>query len=59
MGGSRFNARGVDDEGNAANHTELEQIIYHHQTHNPPIAYNTQPGKETFIKKTTTLYSFL
>lgn len=41
MGGSRFNARGIDDEGNAANHTELEQIIYHHQTHDPPIAYNT------------------
>lgn len=30
MGGSRFNARGVDDEGNAANHTELEQIVYIH-----------------------------
>jgi len=28
MGGSRFNARGVDDEGNAANHTGLEQIVY-------------------------------
>lgn len=24
MGGTRFNARGIDDDGNVANHTELE-----------------------------------
>ena len=28
MGGTRYHARGLDDDGNAANHTELEQIVY-------------------------------
>lgn len=26
MGGTRYNARGIDDEGNAANFVECEQI---------------------------------
>lgn len=28
MGGTRYNARGTDDLGNVANHTEIEQIVY-------------------------------
>ena len=28
MGGTRFNARGIDEDGNVANHAELEQIVY-------------------------------
>jgi hypothetical protein len=27
MGGTRFNARGVDEEGNAANFVETEMIV--------------------------------
>jgi hypothetical protein len=27
MGGTRFNSRGIDDEGNTANFVESEQII--------------------------------
>lgn len=28
MGGTRYHARGIDDEGFVANHTELEQLVY-------------------------------
>ena len=27
MGGTRFNSRGIDDEGNCANFVETEQIL--------------------------------
>lgn len=27
MGGTRFKARGIDDEGCVANHVEIEQIV--------------------------------
>lgn len=27
MGGTRYRARGIDDDGNVANHTEVEQIM--------------------------------
>lgn len=30
MGGTRFNARGIDDEGNVANHCEVEQLVLRH-----------------------------
>lgn len=29
MGGTRYNARGLDDEGNVANFVETEQILYY------------------------------
>ena len=29
MGGTRFNARGFDDDGNVANFVETEQILCH------------------------------
>jgi len=28
MGGTRYNARGVDEEGNAANSVETEQLVF-------------------------------
>ena len=31
MGGTRYHARGIDDSGNVANHTEIEQLVYIHQ----------------------------
>ena len=37
MGGTRFNARGIDDEGNVANHCEVEQILYITKQHDPPV----------------------
>jgi hypothetical protein len=30
MGGTRYNARGIDEEGNAANCVESEQIVFKH-----------------------------
>lgn len=30
MGGTRYNARGVDEEGNSANCIESEQIVFKH-----------------------------
>ena len=46
MGGTRYNARGVDDEGNAANFVESEQLVV-----------RTKYNKETDTKKVST-YSF-
>ena len=28
MGGTRYHARGIDNHGNVANYTEMEQIVY-------------------------------
>ena len=30
MGGTRYNARGIDEEGNCANTVEVEQLIFKH-----------------------------
>ena len=40
MGGTRFNARGIDDEGNVANHCELEQLVLRHSIHTTPKQIN-------------------
>ena len=40
MGGTRFNARGIDDEGNVANHCELEQLVFRHSIHRVPKRLN-------------------
>ena len=37
MGGTRFKARGIDDDGNVANHSELEQIVTITTEHQPPL----------------------
>lgn len=44
MGGTRFNARGIDDDGNVANHCELEQIFQIKSTFDPPLSYKTDAG---------------
>ena len=35
MGGTRFNARGIDHDGDVANHTEIEQLVFQHTAHSP------------------------
>jgi len=30
MGGTRYNARGIDEAGNCANCVELEQLVFKH-----------------------------
>ena len=40
MGGTRFNARGIDDEGNVANYAELEQLVLRHSIHATPKQIN-------------------
>lgn len=47
MGGTRFKARGVDDEGNVANQVEIEQIVLQHVHHNPPIPITKSSGTPT------------
>lgn len=37
MGGTRFNARGIDDEGNVANFCELEQLVFNHTIYEKPV----------------------
>lgn len=32
MGGTRYNARGIDEKGNCANFVETEQLIFKHVT---------------------------
>lgn len=60
MGGTRFNARGIDDSGNVANHTELEQLIFYSTVHNPPIPLSESiEGISSHILQTTKVYSFL
>lgn len=60
MGGTRYNARGIDDEGNVANHTELEQIVFHHNMHTPPIPTSTKvEGLTSYITQTTKIYSYV
>lgn len=59
MGGTRFNARGIDDDGHVANHAELEQIVNIQTVHDPPITYKNQQGEESIIGKSGKMYSFL
>ncbi len=49
MGGTRYNARGIDDQGNCSNHTEIEQIVITQKEHSPPLCGN--------ILKTVKMYS--
>ena len=55
MGGTRYNARGIDHEGNVANHVELEQLVFQHEVHDPPIPFEDQPNSH--ILGSTTVYS--
>lgn len=34
MGGTRYNARGLDEDANVANHTETEQLVIIHNKSN-------------------------
>ena len=44
MGGTRYNARGIDDDGNVANHAEFEQILW---VDDPlPTSHNEFKGKK-------------
>lgn len=51
--------RGIDDNGNVANHTEIEQIVYMQTLHLPPLTYVNSEGENSFINKTSKLYSFV
>ena len=55
MGGTRYKARGLDHDGNAANHTEIEQLVYQHQAHTEPQLYQDKPN--TQVLATTKVYS--
>ena len=41
MGGTRYNARGIDDDGNVANHTEIESIFSFQINHDPPLMFRS------------------
>ena len=56
MGGTRYNARGIDQEGNVANHTETEQLVFIHRRHNPPLL--TDDPNYTVLA-TTKVYSYV
>ena len=43
MGGTRFRARGIDHDGNVANHCEVEQLVFHHTAHQPPLQVQANP----------------
>lgn len=55
MGGTRYNARGIDHEGNVANHVELEQLIFQHEVHDPPLPFEDQPNSH--VLGSTSVYS--
>ena len=57
MGGTRYNARGIDHEGNVANHVELEQLVFQHEVHDPPLPFEDQPNSH--VLGTTTVYSHI
>ena len=54
MGGTRYNARGLDVDGNVANHTEVEQLVFHHSAKTPPEDTASPNSK---ILATTKVYS--
>lgn len=47
MGGTRYKARGIDDEGNVANNCETEQIIMSHRHHTKPIPVEKDYGMDS------------
>ena len=55
MGGTRYKARGIDHDGNAANHTEVEQLVFHHMAHDPPEPIADKPNAR--LLATTKVYS--
>ena len=55
MGGTRYKARGIDHDGNAANHTEVEQLVFHHVAHDPPEPVPDNPNAR--LLATTKVYS--
>ena len=58
MGGTRYNARGIDEEGNVANYAEFEQIIYHTTRHNPPLQVQSQAeGVTNTVSETIKIYA--
>lgn len=59
MGGTRYNARGIDEEGNVSNHTEVEQICYIMQKHDPPMTFKNSMNEISSVTKTARLYSFV
>jgi hypothetical protein len=57
MGGTRYHARGVDEDGNASNHVEIEQICAITQEHDQPLKFVNPTGEQGCITKTTIIYS--
>lgn len=55
MGGTRFNARGIDDEANCANHTELEQLVFKHSILEQP----KQIAEGQAVISTTQIFSYV
>ena len=55
QGGTRYKARGIDHDGNVANHTEIEQLVFHHEAHIVPKPFPTNPNAK--ILATTKVYS--
>jgi hypothetical protein len=55
MGGTRYNARGVDDEGNVANFCELEQLVFNHTIYEKPVKL----AKGEHIVQKTTIKSYV
>ena len=54
MGGTRYNARGLDEDANVANHTETEQLVI---IHNKSDNEEEQGGSS--ITSTTKVYSYV
>jgi hypothetical protein len=50
MGGTRYNARGIDDEGNVANFCELEHLVFNHTLYKDPVRISKG---EHIVQKTT------
>jgi hypothetical protein len=55
MGGTRYKARGIDHDGNCANHTEIEQLVFQHEAHSMPKPVENNPYAR--ILATTKVYS--
>ena len=62
LGGTRYHARGIDEDGNVANHCELEQIVVINDFHMPAIDYHQSVAIEGLTNKlvqTTKYFSFV
>lgn len=55
MGGTRFNARGVDLDGNAANFVEIEQLVLCHERYTE----SQYISEHTLAIGATTVFSFV